>query len=513
VRPVLSRTQMQQFDQEAVLTYKVASLLLMENAGRGAADMIRVHHPNTTRVLVCAGHGNNGGDGWVVARQLRIHGLDVSVLADAPRGSSGDASSMRQAYEALGGRVDPLTPELLEARLGELDPERSLLVDALFGTGLDRDVEGVLEQVILTINQSTLPVVSLDIPSGLDADTGRVLGRAVRATTTISFGHLKLGLLTPGGAEHTGHVEVVHIGVPGALVERVGYSARALELPDLCRALPERRRAQHKVDSGRVLVVAGSEGTLGAAHLTAHGALRAGAGLVSLLNRAAVVDKFEAQTREVMTARLDTGNLAASLEAHAANCHVLAMGPGLGVNATTLELVHAALRLECVKVLDADALSVLGTDLSALQAARGQLILTPHPGEAGRLLGTSASDVEANRMSALERLVAASGASVILKGAHTLIGAPGQLPVVSSTGSAVLAVGGSGDVLTGIIAALAVGGDAFRAAWLGAGLHGLCGDSWVARSGADRGLFASEIADELPRVFAQLAASQRTLTD
>jgi NAD(P)H-hydrate epimerase len=252
---------------------------------------------------------------------------------------------------------------------------------------------------------------------------------------------------------------------------------------------------------------------VGAAHLVARGALRAGAGLVTLLNFDAVIRQLETQVTEVMTARIDEQAPAASLRDRTKTSKVVALGPGLGTGGSTLELVHGALELACVKVLDADALTVLSGSGEALQECRGPAIITPHPGEAARLLQITVAEVEANRFDALRRLVELTQSTVVLKGSRSLVGAPGQLPHINTTGSGVLATGGAGDVLTGIIAALAVQVDPFTAALLGVGIHGLCGDCWGARVGSDRGMLASEIADEVPRVLAQLSARRRRLTD
>lgn len=500
---------MRQFDRYASEVGKLPSLLLMENAGRGATEAIVRHFPERSYVVVC-GSGNNGGDGFVVARRMLTLGRDVLVVCSTPtERSSPDATVMRQAYEALGGRCEALAPEAL-ASIGA--DTQTVIVDALFGTGLDREVTGPYAAMIDAINHAPCPVASLDVPSGVDADTGRVLGAAVRADLTLTFAHPKLGLLTPRGRAQSGQLEVVDIGVPGQLVEHVGHSAVTVEASDLAQLLAARGIATHKGDSGRVAVVAGSRGTIGAARLVARAAHRAGAGLVTFINFDDVVSQLEAQVSETMTARLNSATPGESLLELARNSDALVIGPGLGVDQRTRELVEAALELECTKIIDADALSVLATNPAVLTKS-SRTILTPHPGEAGRLLGTSASAIEDDRFGSLARLVESTQAVVVLKGAHSLVGAPGQPPRVNMTGSPVLASGGSGDVLAGMLAALSVGRSPSAAAELGVGLHGLAGESWQRRTGADRGMLASEIADELPRVLAQLSGCTRTMTD
>jgi len=499
---------MREFDRHASEVGKLPSLLLMENAGRGAAEAIVRHFPGRRCVVVC-GSGNNGGDGYVVARRMLTLGIDVQVLSSTPAERLGpDAAIMQQAYRALGGSTAALTPEAL-AHVGSADS--TVIVDALLGTGLDREVREPLSSVIEAINRAPCPVASLDIPSGIDADTGSVLGVAVRADLTITFAHPKLGLLTPRGLEHTGRLEVADIGVPGELVQHVGHSAVTIECADL-KGLADRRGASsHKGDSGRVAILAGSPGTIGAARLVARAALRAGAGLVTIINFDDVATRLEAQVSEVMTARLDPAAPAESLSELARHSDALVIGPGLGVNDRTRELVLAALELPCAKVIDAGALSVLASNPGVLARA-SRTILTPHPGEAGRLLGESASAIERDRFESLASLVQLTQAVVILKGAHSLVGAPGELPRVNTTGSAVLATGGSGDVLAGILGAFSVGRTPFEAAQLAVGVHGLAGESWQRRTGADRGLLASEIADELPRVLAQLSGATPIMT-
>jgi len=499
---------MREFDRHASEVGKLPSLLLMENAGRGAAEAIVRRFPGRRCLVVC-GSGNNGGDGYVVARRMLTLGIDVSVLSSTPAERLGaDAACMRQAYLALGGRIAALTPEAL-GNVGASDA--SVIVDALLGTGLDREVREPLLSVIEAINRAPCPVASLDIPSGLDADTGRVLGAAVRADFTITFAHPKLGLLTPRGLEHTGRLEVADIGVPGHLVQHVGHSAVTVEAADLRGLAGKRRASAHKGDSGRVAILAGSAGTIGAAHLVARATLRAGAGLVTIINFDDVATRLEAQVSEVMTARLNPAAPAESLADLTRHSDALVIGPGLGVHASTRELVLAALELPCAKIIDADALSVLASNPAVLARATNA-ILTPHPGEAARLLGESAGAIEDDRFGSLARLVELTGAVVILKGAHSLIGAPDQLPHINTTGSPVLATGGSGDALAGILAAFSVGRTPFEAAQLAVGVHGLAGESWQQRTGADRGLLASEIADELPRVLAQLSGATREMT-
>ncbi|HVJ21279.1 MAG TPA: NAD(P)H-hydrate epimerase, partial [Polyangiaceae bacterium] len=455
MKPVLSRAEVRAVDQYASSQALVPSLLLMENAGRGAAEVIEQHYGLGRRVLVVCGAGNNGGDGFVVARRLLVRGASVRVaLLVSPERLKGDALSNYRAWLGVGGEVNEIkdSKELLASEIGSAE----LLVDAIFGTGLDREVEDFLREAIELINEAPLLRVALDVPSGLDCDTGAALGVAVRASLTVTFAEHKRGLLTPSGALHAGRIELADIGVPGKLTEKVGFGAELCEVSDVARALGRRLPTAHKASAGRVLVLAGSPGKIGAALLVAHGALRAGAGLVTLAAGPEVATLFEQRVLSAMTARLDFGALESSLAPLLESADVVAIGPGIGLDEDARRLVdHVVLEWDGVKVVDADALTHFKGSARELADAAGSLILTPHPGEMGRLIGITSAEVEADRYGAVARAVEATRATVLLKGAHTLIGSPGERVVVCQRASTVLATGGSGDTLTGILAALA----------------------------------------------------------
>lgn len=514
---VLSRDQMREFDRLASAAGRVPSIVLMENAGRGAAEVIAAELEahgglHGSRVTIVAGIGNNAGDGYVVARRLVVLGAEVKVLALAPESRlSGDAATNHAAFVALGGRVQ-LVSAGDAAALAEQLAGADLVVDALFGTGLDREVEGAFRGAIDAINASGVRCVALDIPSGLDADTGRVHGVAVRAQVTVTFAAPKLGLLTPRGRAHAGRLVIKDVGVPLASLAAAGESALLLGPSDIPALLPGRALDGHKVTSGRVLVLAGSPGKVGAALLVAHGALRAGAGLVTLGGNAELCAALDQRVLEAMTARFDPANLEASLAPLLAAADVVAIGPGLGLGAGARALTrHVGLDHPGVVVLDADALTHFGDEPSALADACGPRILTPHPGEMGRLLGQSSTEVESDRFGALARAVELTRSTVLLKGPHTLVGTPGELPRIGPAGSSVLATGGAGDVLTGVIAALACRVSPLSAACCGAFLHARAGELWERVKGADGGLLAHEIADWLPAALADLSGSPMPL--
>jgi NAD(P)H-hydrate epimerase len=573
---------MREYDRYAIEACHVPGIVLMENAGRGAADVIAamieaqkpaasapvtraraapalgampsvpppglrpvppsrraavdahaakarvfpVRHvpapgqpatyPLDARIVVVCGAGSNGGDGFVVARHLLARGAEVEVfLAAASEKVTGESRINHDAYIDLGGVFAEL-PEgadlaVLEDALGRAD----FVVDALFGTGLDRPIRGHRAEVIAAINRAEARCVALDLPSGLDADSGSPLGIAVHADDTVTFGHLKIGLLTPEGARLAGNIHVVDLGVPDRpILAHVGYVAEVINARAIGSYLTPRETNVHKHEAGDVLVVAGSAGKLGAALLTARAAMRTGAGLVTICTWPDAATSLESRVVEVMTARLDPDRITASLDEALARRRAVAIGPGLGLDARARVAVdHVVLGWDGLKVVDADAITHFTDRAEALADARGQIILTPHPGELGRLLGRSARAIEQDRFGAVREAVARTRATVVLKGARTIIAMPDGRMFICMAGNPALATAGSGDVLTGIIAALLCGHPPDRAACAGVLIHALAGDRWRARMGSDRGLLASEIAEEVPRILPALAAGRDPLAE
>ena len=509
--PVLSAQQVRAFDRYASDALGVPSLELMENAGRGAADgilrLLSESGEPAPRVVVVAGAGNNGGDGFVVARRL-ISGASVRVktfLALPAAKLSGDALTNYQALIDAGATVTELSDDTteLEAALAAAQ----LVVDALFGTGLDRDVTGFPARVIALINAAPGRKVALDLPSGVHADSGRVLGVAVQADYTFTFAHPKLGLCTPRGSGYAGRVEVCDIVEPTD-PSATGISAAIVEPSDISRLLLPRQNTAHKSSAGRVLVVAGSPGKLGAALLSARGAQRAGAGLVTIATAPAVADALDHRVLEVMTARIDSASPEATLQKLLGPSNAAVVGPGLGLDAAARRVVDAVVfGYDGPKLVDADAISHFAGRAAELSRAKN-VVLTPHAGELGRLLDMPYEDVENDRFAAVARAVELTGAVVLLKGRFSIIGAPGAMPLLNPTGGPVLATGGSGDVLSGMIAALACELPPRTAAFVGAYLHGAAADAWAKSHRADRGLLAHEIADGLPSVLGDLLTSQ-----
>jgi NAD(P)H-hydrate epimerase len=507
VKPVLSRAEVRELDRRAESEAEIPTLALMERAGRGATAIIVEHFPTPRRAIIVCGAGNNGGDGFVVARLLCEHGWSPSVfLVGDPAKLRGDALHNSRLWAEAGAStttVDESSLPELERALGDAE----LVVDALFGTGLDRELVALPRAAIELMNRAAAPKVALDLPSGIDADTGAPHGVAVRAEHTATFAAKKRGLLTPLGAAHAGDVHVVSLGIPEALVEHVGYGVTELEARDIAEAVPRRSPTSHKGESGRILILAGSQGKIGAGLLVAQGALRAGGGLVTLAAEPATAAVYEARVLEAMTARIDPADPEGSLAPYLERADAVALGPGFGLEAFSRRIVdHVALGWPGPVVLDADALTCFEGRAEALASARGQRVLTPHAGEMARLVGGTAASVEADRFGAVSRAVALTRQTVLLKGARTLVAAPDTRVAVNPTGSAVLATGGTGDVLSGVIAALLVFAAPFQAACAGAFLHGRAAADLARERNVDRGLLAHEIAAAIPTALARTLA-------
>lgn len=507
--PILGSGQARAFDRFLAERCAVPSLLLMENAGRGAAHAIHERLGKSgCRVLCACGPGNNGGDGLVVARQLLTLGQRPFVVLVSGAGElAPDARVNLEAWRGLGGGVQEVSTDAdARARFDTLCREADAVVDGLLGTGLSRELSGRYRAAVESINASGLPVFALDIPSGLNADSGEVLGCAVRARTTITFGHPKTGLLTSSAIDLVGELILQDLGVPRDVGPAHEPRAQWLEARDVAGFIEPRSGSAHKGSAGRVLVVAGSVGKTGAALLSSLAALRAGAGLVSICTFPEAMRSLDQRVVEVMTVAIDPARIEASLDRALAGADVVVIGPGLGLDAGARAAIdHVVLRFEGPKIVDADAISAFEGRGDELARAAGSCLLTPHPGELGRLLGTTAAVVEGDRYGALDRAVSLTGQHVLLKGPHTLIGGPKSTPWVSSTGTPVLATGGSGDVLSGLCGALAVRRDLQRAGALGAYIHGDAARRWARmHAGADRGLLAHEILDHVPEAIAAL---------
>ncbi len=481
--------------------------VLMERAGAGATQVLLQTVPRLRRggrVLVVAGKGNNGGDGFVIARLLRARGVrvEVALLARADE-VGGDALRTLRAWTRGRGKIVEVTTADDLGRLATAVGRADVIVDAIFGTGLSSAVRGLAAEVIELINAAGAPVFAVDIPSGLDADTGIAQGAVIQAEATATFGFAKLGQVQYPGARLCGTLAVVDIGISEEAIATEPARAALLEAADAARLVPRRHAEAHKGDCGHVLILAGSFGRTGAAHLAARGAGRAGAGLVTLVAPASLYPVFAAGVREAMTATLpdDDGRIrfdASALAALLAGKSAVVAGPGLGTHEGAARTVRWLLeQAEVPLVLDADALTIVAREPAVLRAARTPLVLTPHPGEMARLLGGDTAAVQGDRAGVARRFADAHRCTVLLKGARTVIAEPSGFVWVNPTGNPGMASGGMGDVLAGVIGALlAQGLTAPEAACLGAYVHGFAADR-IAHDGGAIGLLATDVADAL----------------
>lgn len=458
----------------------------MQRAGAAAWRTLRRRWPQARRIGVVCGPGNNGGDGWIVAELARREGLAPIVIELGDQTALGaDAAAARAA--ALAADV-PVTRDL--ARLDEAD----VIVDGLFGIGLTREVTGDFGAAIRAVNacaDRSTPVMALDIPSGLHADTGAVLGSAVRAAVTVTFIGLKLGLVTGAAAAHVGDLVFDGLGTPASIHAGIAPAARRVDVATRAGLLPRRARHAHKGDHGHVLLIGGAPGFAGAARLAAEAALRTGAGLVSAAVHPACAAHLNHGRPEIMVHPVAA---AADLAPLLRRASVVAIGPGLAQGDWGATMFGAVRDTELPLVLDADALNLLARE----HQRRDDWVLTPHPGEASRLLGCPTAQINADRYAAAAALNARYGGVVILKGAGSLVSGGGEMDVVTG-GNPGMGSGGMGDVLTGVVAALrAQGLSAFAAASHGAALHAAAADL-AARSG-ERGLLASDLFDPLRRL-------------
>lgn len=515
---ILTGVQMRNVDRRAIDVLGIPALDLMEAAGRGVADALFADEPYAAArgVVVLCGKGNNGGDGLVAARHLASRGVPVRVLLLAHAGSiAGDAAANLRAARASGIRVDEVPDEAAWARHRGDVPGKGLVLDAMLGTGVRGGARGIVADVIAHLEKTSARVFSVDLPSGVDADSGVVAGPSVRAERTYTLCRPKVALVLDPAAEFAGDWSVIPIGIPDSAVVAENGRLEWLDADAVRALLPPRSRDSHKGTYGHLLIVAGSLGKPGAAVLASRGALRAGAGLVTAAVPRGSMAVVAAQQAELMTEPLPqtrSGALARTARKRVldllATRDALAIGPGLGTSAETAAAVVAILAGRTrPAVLDADGLNVFApvTRKSLrLTAGRVPLILTPHPGEAARLLGSSTAEVQADRPGAAGRLAARTGAIVVLKGHRTVVAGPDGTLCFNASGNPGMATAGSGDVLTGITGALLARGLPARdAARLAVFLHGDAGDRAALRRGHE-GMIASDLIDELPAAAAGL---------
>jgi hydroxyethylthiazole kinase-like uncharacterized protein yjeF len=505
---------MRKIDESAVKDYSLTIARLMENAGAAVVKELEITYPPLSKKTfgVLCGKGNNGGDGLAVARLLKQKKASVVVVLI---GEANELSteSKKQYEKAKASKVPILNMtsgenmKAIQVALEECD----VIVDGLLGMGLSRPVEGSYRDLIHLVKKMAKPVVAVDIPSGLSADTGSPMGDVLPAQTTVTFGLPKFGFYTPIGSSFTGNLKVVNIGFPEALLNASFVRQELSDLFMVQKSLPHYDENAHKGTRGRVLVIAGARGLTGAATLSAYGAQRIGAGLVTVACAESLNDILEIKLTEPMTApvpEIEGGFLSPRAIGRildlAVNVNSVILGPGIGRNRETGQLVKdLIIKLTMPMVVDADALYLMGGHLDHFKTAQAPIIITPHPGEAAWLLKTTITAVEQNRLKVAKQLAQDYNVVVVLKGRFTVIANPQGEVRVNPTGSRGLATGGTGDVLSGIIGGLlAQRLPAFEAATTGVYLHGLAGEEASRKLGPD-GLLASDLLPLLPSLLRQ----------
>lgn len=507
---LVTANEMQQMDRTTIETLGIPGRLLMENAGRGATafflETIYRHAPGSVGVL--AGRGNNGGDGFVMARYLHQKKIPVTVyiLADQNR-IEGDAATNLSLLKTMGVPIAEVADEERFQAAKTSMIHQQAWIDAILGTGLNSDVRGHLQNAIRFVNQQGRPVFSVDIPSGLNADNGQICGICIKAAATATFGFAKVGHLTYPGRNLTGELKVIEIGIPPSAAKRIGCRQHLITPCSLSSTMPNRSITAHKGNSGHVLILAGSPGKTGAAAMAAMTSMRGGAGLVTLGIPRSLNPLLETLVTEAMTIGLpETDDL--SLDEKAVDTilsllrdkQCLAVGPGIGTHPSTGRLLKRLIE-KCLvpMVIDADALNLLASNIPVLLKSKAPIVLTPHPGEMARLAGQTTAEIQADRTEAARSFAQANNVHLVLKGASTVNATPDGTIFVNPTGNPGMAAGGMGDVLTGLIAGLiAQGMEAGEAANAGVFLHGLSADR-VASQKAPVGYLATEVMSELPK--------------
>ncbi len=512
---VVTAAQMRQIDKDTIEGIGLPGIVLMETAGSEIVRAIEQHYPTAQRIGVFVGKGNNGGDGLVIARQLAHAGREVQIFLVSPAESfTGEARTNLDIAKNLELQIEEILTDSTSIHAFGCE----LLVDSIFGTGLRGAVREPVANIINAINDLPIPILAVDLPSGLDADTGNPLGTCVQANRTVTIGLPKRGLLVHPGAELAGKLEVIDIGFPQQVIDAQDIKVHWTTEKDVVEWIPARSPASYKGSYGRVLVVAGSTGMTGAAALASEAALRVGAGLVTLAIPKSLNPILEVKLSEVMTLPLpetEAGSLAESatstiLEYAEKAKSVLAIGPGLSQHPETVGLVHQLVnenqqqKLGLRMVIDADGLNALAQATDLISLLGTETVLTPHPGEMARLTNIPGSTLESNRIDTAEEFTNRYGVTLVLKGAPTITADPNGNIWINSTGNPGMATAGMGDVLTGIIAGLmAQNVPSGTAAVLGVYLHGLAGDM-AAESLGMPGLIAGDVLKTVPKAISSL---------
>lgn len=508
---IVTASQMKDIDRITIEEHNIPGVTLMEKAGLEVAkvvlDFVKANKLGK-KVIILAGKGNNGGDALVTARYLKQWEFQVTVLVAALRGDiSGEAKENLDKLEEYLTHI-LFNPQLQVIREILQEDTYSLIVDGLLGTGIKGEVKGDLKDIIREINQTDIPVVAIDIPSGLDADEGLPLSEAVKAGVTVTMGLLKKGLVINQGLDYSGEIKIAEIGFPPDILEQPQSDLRLITEKMISRFLRNRKRISHKGDYGKIFILAGSRGFTGAAFLTCQSALRSGAGLVTLGIPESLNTILESKLTETVTlplpetteGSLSTRSLEKIIEKMKTS-DVLIIGPGISTNSETKKLIQEILSLSDIPmVIDADGITAFQNKVSIFKQAKAPLIITPHPGEMARLINSSPDEVEKNRFKVADRFSKEFGVVTVLKGAATVITSLEEEIYLNLTGNPGMATAGSGDVLTGIIAGF-LGGrlSALSAALSGVLMHGMAGDM-AKREKGEYGLMATDILQAVPYV-------------
>jgi len=465
-------------DSIAINAFKITGYELMKRAGQAAFDHLQDTYPLARQILVCCGGGNNAGDGYVIAKLAQLAGLEVKVisLVDAAK-LKGDAKTAWKDWHSLTHQSVEYSDTLLQ--------KTDVIIDALLGTGLQRPVEGEWAALVNAINQSGKPVIAVDIPSGLSADTGSVLGCAIKATSTVSFIGLKQGLFTNLGVDHCGEILFDNLSLPAGVYSRQPEQAQLLDWQYIKQLIKPRKASAHKHQLGYVLILGGDEGMPGAIRMAAEAALRSGAGLVSVVSHPQHAASVLAGRPELMFHPSDDGHVAAELLSKA---RAIVIGPGLTDSVWSHNLMASAVQSPAPKVVDAGALRLLSEE----DGQQENWVLTPHAGEAAALLSDSSNNIQNSRFTSVELLQLQFGGTIVLKGAGTLVKSADELIQLCPYGNAGMASAGMGDVLSGIIASLIAQGYSLPvASQLGVCVHAMAGDR--AAQAGQVGLLASDL--------------------
>lgn len=533
---VVTAAEMREIDKSTIDGIGISGVVLMETAGNEIVRCIERHYPNARRFGIFVGKGNNGGDGLVIARQLAHKGYIVTIFLVSPAESFTDeALKNLDIVRKLGLHIEEISIDnpLSDGRNQDIFSQQQLnsiencdlLIDAILGIGLRCEVREPISRIINEINSVNIPILSVDLPSGLDADTGHPLGLCIQADTTVTIGLPKRGLLLPPGAQIAGKLDIVEIGFPKKVIDAQKIMCNWTTEQDGAKWLPTRSSDTHKGSYGRVLVVAGSTGMTGAAALTSEAALKTGAGLVTLAIPKSLNAIVEVKLSEVMTlplAETEAGSLAESateqiLDYATKHKSIIAIGPGLSQHPETVALVHQLIsrnkneQLGLRFVIDADGLNALAQKKELIHLLDNKAVLTPHLGEMARLINYAIDELTTDRIRVADEFTQKYGVTLVLKGAPTIVSHPNGEKWINSTGNPGMATAGMGDVLTGIIAGLiAQHVESQTAATLGVYIHGLAGDI-AAGSVGMHGLIASDVLNVLPQTITSLIHEKANL--